>query len=276
MICRECNKEVLVINKQHLSKCSNITREEYIKKYPNTSLIEENIRLSYASHGNKNGNWKNGKSIKNCIECDKQLSRNNQSGLCRSCANTGSRNGFFNKQHSVKTKKQMCQSAKKRDKTTYKYGLPLKEDISANNKKRWEQKTDNEKQEAVKNFIIAGLKSCKKSKETKIENLIFDFVNSFNVSVERNFQIGIYNVDFLIKNKFIVECFGDYWHCNPSIYEGNFYNKSIKLTAKEKWEKDKNKIQKLKDKGFEVLVLWESDIVSQTKNTHKKIISFLL
>ena len=83
-------------------------------------------------------------------------------------------------------------------------------------------------------------------------------------------------MDFLIKNKFIVECFGDYWHCNPSIYEGNFYNKSIKLTAKEKWEKDKNKIQKLKDKGFEVLVLWESDIVSQTKNTHKKIISFLL
>lgn len=41
------------------------------------------------------------------------------------------------------------------------------------------------------------------------------------------------------KTGVVIEYFGDYWHCNPAIYGKDFYNKSIKKTAAEKWEADK-------------------------------------
>ena len=40
--------------------------------------------------------------------------------------------------------------------------------------------------------------------------------------------------DFCWKNK-IVEINGDFWHCNPKIYDKNYYNKMINMTAEDKW-----------------------------------------
>jgi hypothetical protein len=46
-------------------------------------------------------------------------------------------------------------------------------------------------------------------------------------------------------NKKIIEFNGDYWHCNPSIYSEDYIIKQTNKTAKQIWEHDKLKIEKM-------------------------------
>ena len=67
------------------------------------------------------------------------------------------------------------------------------------------------------------------------------------------------SVDIYIpsENK-IVECFGDYWHMNPTKYHSKDYNKNIHKTAKEIWKFDSDRIQLFEDKGYSVDIVWET------------------
>jgi hypothetical protein len=73
-------------------------------------------------------------------------------------------------------------------------------------------------------------------------------------------RIGRYKVDFLNPNtKQVIEMFGDYWHCNPTQYAPDYYHSQLDMTAEDKWAYDNQRIQYLKDKGYHVAVIWESD-----------------
>ena len=58
----------------------------------------------------------------------------------------------------------------------------------------------------------------------------------------------------------IIEFFGDYWHCNPTIYSDDFYHDQVHKTANEIWEFDKQRISDFKEAGYSVDVVWESDL----------------
>lgn len=74
--------------------------------------------------------------------------------------------------------------------------------------------------------------------------------------------------DLVIKEiKTIVEVFGDYWHCNPLLYDSSFVSKKG-LTRDEVNAKDKNRIQVLENLGYTVIVIWENDWY---KNKQKEI-----
>ena len=78
-------------------------------------------------------------------------------------------------------------------------------------------------------------------------------------------------VDFIYKNK-IIEFYGDYFHANPKLYDeykiiGSKYKH---ITAKNKWEYDKNREEILIKNGYEVLIIWESDYKSDKKIIIKK------
>lgn len=67
------------------------------------------------------------------------------------------------------------------------------------------------------------------------------------------------SVDIYIPSlKKAIECYGDYWHCNPSKCQPNYYNKSLRMTAKEKWDKDAIKTNKLMLAGYGVEIVWEN------------------
>lgn len=70
-----------------------------------------------------------------------------------------------------------------------------------------------------------------------------------------SFTVDMYNPKL---NK-IIECYGDYWHCNPKIFDEKFYHKRKHKTAKEIWEHDKLRIKLLKKMKFKVQIIWESD-----------------
>lgn len=83
-----------------------------------------------------------------------------------------------------------------------------------------------------------------------------------------------YVYDFCVENR-IIEFNGDYWHCNPKIYSSTFYNKNMKKTAEEKWKLDVDKIKFAKDRGYEVMVVWENDLKMNPEKTIIECHNFL-
>lgn len=82
-----------------------------------------------------------------------------------------------------------------------------------------------------------------------------DYQPEFWLRDEKN---KIYFYDIKIKN-IILELHGDYWHCNPKIFNKNFYNKSLKMYAEEKWKYDLNKKKLAIKRGYDYIVIWEND-----------------
>jgi G:T-mismatch repair DNA endonuclease (very short patch repair protein) len=79
-------------------------------------------------------------------------------------------------------------------------------------------------------------------------------------SLENNVRIGKWNVDVLFTEKrMIVELFGDYWHMNPVKYASTVRHSLMGKTADEVWSRDERKLKDLRDQGYEVVVVWESD-----------------
>ena len=75
------------------------------------------------------------------------------------------------------------------------------------------------------------------------------------------------SVDIFIPSiKKVIECYGDYWHCNPTLCSSSYYNMSVHKTAQEIWDRDKIKVDKLISAGYTVEIIWEN---SNKKLKHK-------
>jgi very-short-patch-repair endonuclease len=85
------------------------------------------------------------------------------------------------------------------------------------------------------------------------------------------------NFDFVIRDiKKIIEFNGDKFHGNPEIYESSDIPlKFLGITAGEIWNNDKNKINKAKNNGYSVLIIWESEYLKNKENTILKCINFI-
>ena len=76
--------------------------------------------------------------------------------------------------------------------------------------------------------------------------------------------------DILIEEKgIVIEIYGDFWHCNPLLYfendiikTKNRYGKEI--FAKEIWERDKIREDHIKSFGYDLIVIWESEIKNES------------
>ncbi len=83
-----------------------------------------------------------------------------------------------------------------------------------------------------------------------------------------------YSYDFTYKKK-IIEFNGDYWHCNPKLYEADYFNKNKSLTAAEIWQYDKEKIKVASRHNYQVLVIWERNWIEDPKQTIEQCIKFI-
>lgn len=91
-----------------------------------------------------------------------------------------------------------------------------------------------------------------------------------------------YFYDFVISNiKLCIEFNGDCWHANPDRYTPNEYINIYKafsdvdVTAKEIWDNDKKKNKVLKDEGFNVIIVWESDWNNDNKSVIDKCLKVI-
>ena len=111
----------------------------------------------------------------------------------------------------------------------------------------------------------------KVSKVNTIETKVATILNSLNVPFEQQVTIDRYTVDFLIDKKYIVECYGDFWHCNPHQYTSSYFNRGKKKTAEEIWERDMKRKEQFEKMGYKFLCLWESYIRDNPKIVRSKI-----
>lgn len=125
---------------------------------------------------------------------------------------------------------------------------------------------------------------------SKIEKQFVEIlVNRMNLNMDEHYsclneQFFMYNndnmdyttYDFVLKKtKKVIEFNGDYWHCKPSKYDKNFFNKSKQMFAHEIWDRDKLRIKYIEKEGYEVKTIWESDYKQNPEKVIKECIEFL-
>ena len=108
-------------------------------------------------------------------------------------------------------------------------------------------------------------------KVSKIESRVAQYLDDLSIEYVQNCPVGKYNVDFLIRDTYIIECYGGYWHCDPRKYESDYFNRGLKCEAHVKWAKDQHRQSELESMGHPFLVLWESLINSSPRACKSKI-----
>jgi very-short-patch-repair endonuclease len=134
---------------------------------------------------------------------------------------------FFGKTHSIKSK--------------HNIGLNMSKHIKNIGAKEW----------SLHFGKFAGRSKCEIECYTEIKNTICNDIQA-NVNVDK------YVVDMIYK-KLIIEFNGDYWHCNPLIYQDDYFNHTLKKYAKEIRQNDLDRQNDLHILGYNILVIWEHD-----------------
>ena len=176
-----------------------------------------------------------------------------------SIANSGENNSFYGKTHSKeiidrilesrritnlnKTEEEKITTAKKLSDSQKK--LLLDDPITY---KKLKQKA-----------AFASIESQSRYKPSSIEYIVKTELEQRGIPFIHSVIYGHYQFDFLIRNvRIMLEVHGDFWHCNPKIYNKPKYKcQEIKL------EKDKIKAEYLKNKDFQLRIIWEDDIKNQ-------------
>lgn len=98
---------------------------------------------------------------------------------------------------------------------------------------------------------------------SKLETVISESLNNLSIGYTTQYPLGGKLFDFKISNtNILIEVNGDYWHCNPTIYQ---INENIKLPGGYKkvsdiWKKDEIKRKIAEKKGYKVVYIWEEEI----------------
>lgn len=105
--------------------------------------------------------------------------------------------------------------------------------------------------------------------QKEVGNFLASLVTSITDEVPFKTGDTIYFIDYIINKSIVLECFGDYWHCNPTVFSENYFHKQVLLTAKDIWKKDKQKIDALERKFKKVIVVWERDWREDQENVKR-------
>lgn len=105
---------------------------------------------------------------------------------------------------------------------------------------------------------------------SKGQNDIYQLLK--NDGYELEYYIGGCKGDIVNPDKkIVVEYNGDFWHANPRMFSPDEYIDVIKMTAREKWNKDRARRFFLRSQGYEVLVIWENEWINNRKSVLNKL-----
>jgi G:T-mismatch repair DNA endonuclease (very short patch repair protein) len=159
----------------------------------------------------------------------------------------------------------------KRNKCSIKEAKDIRKSITEKWLKTLDKKSPEEKQRILLLKVGKGYTVSKAEKEIKEQlEKIIKITHTFPLQSKNTGYV----FDFKYKNK-LIEYNGDFWHCNPKIYNKEFYNKRTHRSAVQQWERDKQKIEFAKDLGFKVLTIWENDYNKNKTKTIEECLKFL-
>jgi G:T-mismatch repair DNA endonuclease (very short patch repair protein) len=217
------------------------------------------------------------------IACRNHFNKINDNTLCKPCSlelQIGEGNPFYGKKHSNKTKKKISESRKGKgigEKNSMSNPTWRKK-VSENLKKRWESG----ELEHTRKIMSEHMKRTRKDGKiksgitSKKEKEIFNLLKRMKLSPIQSFRVSTKICDIFIPSlNLIIEYFGDYWHCNPKKYNENYINQKKSMSAKEIWKYDEEKIDLIKKSGYNLEVVWESDLKNDYKLINKIIENYV-
>jgi len=112
-------------------------------------------------------------------------------------------------------------------------------------------------------------------RKTKPEKLVRNCLKKSKIPFEEQKVINNrFCVDFFINDDrskgIVIEVLGDYFHCNPALYE-----KPINKMQKQNLANDKRRYKYLTKCGYIVFGIWESDILKNTKASLSPVFNYL-
>jgi hypothetical protein len=117
-------------------------------------------------------------------------------------------------------------------------------------------------------YLGQGCPKCSNIGYSKPQILWLNFLSKYyNINIKHAENDGEYLIPetkyradgFCKENNTIYEFHGDFWHGNPNIYKDNDINTITKCTYKELYEKTLKKEERLKNLGYNLVVIWEYD-----------------
>jgi hypothetical protein len=129
-------------------------------------------------------------------------------------------------------------------------------------------------EQEVVNYIVCFLKEYY-PKESKYS--MYYGVDVNQASIQDLKRKRTYRVDFLNdKLKVIIDFNGNYWHCNPEMFESEYYHQHKKMLAKDILEQDRIRVESLERIiGFRHLTIWELDWNKKREETKEIIKKFI-
>jgi G:T-mismatch repair DNA endonuclease (very short patch repair protein) len=230
--------------------------------------------------------------IRKCPKCDKNIKtfskdrviacRNHfdklkGTSLCKPCSlklQVGEGNPFYGKTHKKETIDEIsksrtgkhCGDANHMKKNEYR-------ELSRNRmKSNWSKNilTKEKMSEQLKETRRLG--KIKSGITSKKEKEIGVFLKSLGLNYIPSYRVDSKICDIYIPSlNLIIEYFGDYWHCNPNKYSEDYFNQKKNMSAKEIWFYDKMKIDLIINYGYNLEVIWETEL----KSNNNKIITIL-
>lgn len=219
------------------------------------------------------------KSKNKTICCRNHFNKIKNLSLCKKCSLTlqvGEGNPFYGKKHKKSSINKISNSRKGKGLgTNNSMSNPLwKEKAKKNLIKKWKsgdledtrKKMSDKMKETIKLGKIKSVNTSKKEKE------IINFLRKIGYSAKQSLRVESKICDIYIPSlNLIIEYFGDYWHCNPLIYDSNYFNVKKQKFAWELWEYDSKKVDIIKNLGYNLEVIWESELKNNNKLIEKII-----
>ena len=104
-------------------------------------------------------------------------------------------------------------------------------------------------------------KPPKQSSVSNKEKKLLTQVKKLKYNPVGSYSVGRYVCDIYIESlNLIIEFNGDYWHCNPNKYLGEYLHPHKKKTANEIWMEDSIRVDNIKKYGYNLEVIWECDL----------------
>lgn len=170
---------------------------------------------------------------------------------------SGEKNYFYGKHHTEETKRKIATSSKRfwdnmsgeyKEKLIARQQASLKEYAQANPEDYRASKV-----RASRKSHIVQSGQCRMN---QVEQIVGDYLEShFPDAFKFSVVLGFYQFDFGHKErKILIEVHGDYWHCNPAIYDAP-KNK----TQRDKIARDQLKIAFAAKHDFHLFTIWERE-----------------
>ena len=158
-----------------------------------------------------------------------------------------------------------------REKCVTKYGIGDGTQRWLDRQEKWQTTLNNKSEQEKKSWYVGKSSKLELALVSDIKTHIPNI--STQLSMKRDDMCSYYLYDISYHQK-IIEFNSDYWHMNPTKYHKDtvFRNGMI---AEDVWRKDESKLQLAKDKGYEVLVIWETDYRNNKQQVIEECVNFL-